>query len=410
MALRVALTHALRRTKTASNVAVRAFASTADIPKPASVINVPQRILMGPGPSNSHPRALAAQSLPMLGHMHPPFLKIMDEISDYLRYLFQTDSKYTCAISGSGHMAMEACIANLLEPGEKILVGENGIWGTRVADMSDRFGLEVICLKKPAGETYTLAELEAAIKEHKPKALFLCAGESSAGTMQQIEGVGAITKANDCFFIVDTVCTLGGVPFKADEWDVDMVYSGGQKALSAPPGASPLMMNERAMQKIKNRKTKCRTYNADLLLIGDYWGWFGSRSYHHTGPVSNFYGLREALAVTCEEGLEPLWARHQAMYELLWAGLGEAGLEPFVKDPKSRLPCVNTITVPQGVDGPALSNFAMQKYNLEIAGGLGPTAGKVWRVGVMGYNAQPMNVNMVVTAFKEGLAAQGYKK
>lgn len=409
MALRVALNQVLRRSKPQS-IALRAFASTADVPKPAPVMDVPQRILMGPGPSNSHPRALAAMAMPMLGHMHPPFLKIMDEISDYLRYLFQTDSKYTCAISGSGHMAMEAAIANVLEPGEKILVGDNGIWGARVCDLADRYGLEVVALKKPAGETYSLAELEAAVKEHKPQGLFLCQGESSAGTMQQIEGVGAITKANDCFLIVDTVCTLGGVPFKADAWDVDVVYSGGQKALSAPPGASPFMMNERAMQKLQSRKTKVATYNCDLKLIGDYWGWYGGRSYHHTGPISNFYSLREALAITCEEGLEPLWARHQAMFELLWKGLGEIGLEPYVKDPKSRLPCVNTITVPEGVDGPALSAFAMQKYNLEIAGGLGPTVGKVWRIGVMGYNAHPMNVNLVVTAFKEGLEAQGYKK
>jgi len=374
------------------------------------VVDVPLRILMGPGPSNSHPRALAAMALPQLGHMHPPFLKIMDEIGDSLRYLFQTDSKYTCAISGSGHMAMEACIANVLEPGEKILVGENGIWGTRVADLSKRYNLEVVSLKKPAGETYSLDELKAALNEHKPNALFLCAGESSAGTMQQIEGVGDLCKATNTFLIVDTVCTLGGVPFHGDKWGVDMCYSGAQKALSCPPGASPMYMSEKAMDKLQSRKSTVATYNCDMKLIGDYWGWYGGRSYHHTGPISNFYSLREALAVTNEEGLPALWERHQKMYELLWDGLEDLGLERFVKDPKSRLPTVNTIVIPEGVDGAKLCGFAMNKYNLEIAGGLGPTAGKVWRVGVMGYNAHPMNVNLVVTAFKEGLAAQGWKK
>mmetsp|Transcript_31341 Transcript_31341/g.43476 ORF Transcript_31341/g.43476 Transcript_31341/m.43476 type:complete len:409 (+) Transcript_31341:205-1431(+) len=391
-------------------VGARGMASVSDVPAKAPVIDVPQRFLMGPGPSNSHPRALAAMALPQLGHMHPPFLKIMDEISEYTRYLMQTDSKYTCAISGSGHMAMEASIANLLEPGEKILVGENGTWGIRVADLSARFGLDVIPMKKPAGETFSLAELTAALDEHKPKALFLCHGESSAGTMQQIEGVGAACQARDCFLIVDTVCTLGGVPFHADKWGVDVVYSGAQKALSCPPGASPLMFSEKAMAKVKSRSTPVRTYNADLTLIGDYWGWFGGRSYHHTGPISNFYALREAMAVTSEEGLEPLWARHQAMYELLWEGLEKLGLERFVKDEASRLPTVNTIVIPEGVDGVALCGFAMKKYNLEIAGGLGPTAGKVWRIGVMGYNAHPMNVNLVIKAFEEGLAEQGWKK
>jgi len=376
----------------------------------AGPIDVPQRILMGPGPSNSHPRALAAMALPQLGHMHPPFLKIMDDIGDYLRYLFQTDSKYTAAISGSGHMAMEAGIANVMERGEKLLVGNNGIWGARVCDLADRYGLQVVSMDKPAGETYTLAEIDAALKQHKPQGLFLCQGESSAGTHQQIEGVGPLCAAVDALLIVDTVCTLGGVPFKADAWGVDVAYSGAQKALSAPPGASPIMLSEKAMAKLQGRKSKVETYNADLMLIGDYWGWFGKRSYHHTGPISNFYSLREALAVTCEEGLEPLWERHQKMYELLWEGLEGLGLKRFVTDPKSRLPCVNTIVIPEGVDGAALSNFAMAKYNLEIAGGLGPTMGKCWRVGVMGYNARPMNVNLVVTAFKEGLAAQGWKK
>ncbi|KAK3272986.1 hypothetical protein CYMTET_18752 [Cymbomonas tetramitiformis] len=403
------LIQALRR---AQPLTTRGYAtvSNAHLPPVAGVIDVPQRILMGPGPSNAHPRCLAAMSLPQLGHMHPPFLKIMDDISEYLRYIMQTDSKYTLAVSGSGHAAMEASVANILEPGEKILVGVTGIWGQRVADLSARFGGDVVELNAGLGETLSFESIKNAVETHKPKVLFLCHGESSTGTKQSLEGVGALCKANGCLLIVDTVCTLGGVPIFADEMGIDVIYSGAQKVFGCPPGASPFFMSDAAMEKLQSRKTTVATYNMDMKLIGDYWGWYGGRSYHHTGPISNFYALREALAITAEEGLENSWARHQAMYELLWEGLTDAGLEPFVKKEEDRLPCVNTITVPEGIDAAALCGFAMNKYNLEIAGGLGPSAGKVWRIGIMGYNAKPMNVNLVVTAFKEGLAAQGFKK
>lgn len=203
--------------------------------------------------------------------------------------------------------------------------------------------------------------------------------------------------------MVDTVCSLGGIPFSADELKVDVMYSGAQKCLSAPPGASPFFMSERAMEVLQNRKTPLRTYNLDMKLIGDYWGWFGSRSYHHTAPVSNLYALREALAITNEEGVTALWARHKAMHDMLWEGLDKLGLEPFVEDPASRLYTVNTIKVPEGVDWKKLVDFAMQTRSIEIAGGLGPTVGKIWRVGIMGYNARPQNVAMTVEAFREGL-------
>mmetsp|Transcript_39370 Transcript_39370/g.47736 ORF Transcript_39370/g.47736 Transcript_39370/m.47736 type:complete len:422 (+) Transcript_39370:79-1344(+) len=416
IAARIASTRSIASTARVLNASLlqnsRCFATVSEAHKPAVGVPlvVPQRILMGPGPSNSHPECLAAMALPQLGHMHPPFLKIMDDISEYLRYLCQTNSKYTMAVSGSGHAAMEAAVANILEPGEKVLVGNNGIWGSRVCELAERFGGEVINLQKEAGSTYSLEELKTAIETHKPQVMFLCQGESSAGTMQQIEGVGDICKANDCLLIVDTVCTLGGVPVLVDEWGIDVLYSGAQKALSCPPGASPFVMSERAMEKLQTRKTKVASYNFDMKLIGEYWGWFGARSYHHTGPISNFYALRQALQVTCDEGLEPLWARHQAMYERLWAGLTDIGLEPFVEDPASRLPCVNCIKVPEGVDWAAVCKYAMDTYNLEIAGGLGPSAGKVWRIGVMGYNAKPWNVDLTVAAFKGGLEAQGWKK
>lgn len=374
------------------------------------VIEVPSRLLMGPGPANAAPRVLAAQSLPLLGHLHPPFLKIMDEIQDGLRYAFQTESKYTCLISSTGHGGMEAAIANLAEPGETVLVGNKGIWGARVADMAGRFGAKVVELKAEAGETFSLEKLTAALEEHKPAVLFLCQGESSTGTHQSLAGLGDVCKRTGTLLLVDTVCSLGGVPMFADEWGVDCIYSGSQKVLAAPPGVAPFFLSERALHKIRNRKTKPRTFALDLNLIGDYWGWFGSRSYHHTAAVSTYYAMREALQIVAEEGLEPMWQRHQRCHAQLWDGLKKLGLEPFVEKDQDRLITVNTVKVPQGVDFAKLIKHAMDTYALEIAGGLGPSAGKVWRVGIMGFNAQPQNIALVLKAFETGLAEQGWKK
>lgn len=377
---------------------------------PAGPIDIPQRFLMGPGPANAHPRILAAQTLPLLGHMHPPFLKIMDEVQQGLRYVFQTDSQYTLCVSGTGHAGMECAIANLLAPGETIVVGNIGIWGQRVCDMAERFGGKVVNLESEAGTSLSYDTLKQAVETHKPAVLFLCQGESSTGVHQSMAGLGELCRANGTLLLVDTVCSLGGVPMLADKWGIDCIYSGSQKCLSAPPGAAPLFLNDRALQKLKSRQDKVRSYYLDLNLVGDYWGWYGKRWYHHTGMVSMWYAMREALAVVAEEGLEPMWARHEAVHKQLWAGLGAMGLEPFVKDPKDRLATVNTIKVPEGVDWAAVCKNAMDKYNVEIAGGLGPTVGKVWRVGLMGYNATPANVELVLAAFRDGLQQQGFLK
>lgn len=368
---------------------------------------VPDRLLMGPGPSNAYPAVLAAQTLPLLGHMHPPMFKIMDDIQEGLRYLFQTDSKNTLLVSGSGHAGMEAVISNLLEAGDKIVVGNNGIWGSRVCDLADRYNAEVVDLHVEGGRGYTLDELTNAVETHKPAVLFLVQGESSTGVHQNLAGVGAMCKKNGVLLAVDTVCSLGGVPFFADAWGVDAMYSGSQKVLGAPPGASPLFFGERAMKKLADRKTKVASYYFDLNLVGDYWGWFGKRFYHHTGTISTWYAMREALAVVTGQGLESMWLQHRACHEQLWAGLSELGLEPYVPNPDERLVTVNTIKVPEGVDPVALVNHAMTKYNLEIAGGLGPSAGKVWRVGILGANAKPANITLVLEAFKSGLKEQG---
>lgn len=334
----------------------------------------------------------------------------MDEIQQGLRYLFQTKSPYTLAVSGTGHAGMEACIANLVEPGETVIVGNKGIWGERVCDMADRFGANVVELKKEAGKTFSFDELKSAVEAHKPAVLFLCQGESSTGVQQSLAGLGDLCQKNGTLLLVDTVCSLGGVPLFADDWKIDAIYSGSQKCLSAPPGAAPLFLSDRALKKIKSRKTKVRSYYLDMNLVGDYWGWFGSRSYHHTGMVSMWYAMREALALVAEEGLDAMWKRHQAVHEQLWDGLKKMGLEPFVEDPKDRLCTVNTIKVPTGVDWAAVCKNAMDKYDVEIAGGLGPSAGKVWRIGLMGYNATPATVELVLAAFRDGLAQQGFLK
>jgi alanine-glyoxylate transaminase/serine-glyoxylate transaminase/serine-pyruvate transaminase len=375
-----------------------------------SPLKVPTRILMGPGPTNAHPRVLAAQALPLLGHLHPPFLAIMDEIQEGLRYLFQTESPYTLLVSGTGHAGMEAAIANILEPGETIVVGNSGIWGQRVIDLSERYGGKVVNLESKPACALTVDQIKGALEEHKPAVLFLCQGESSTGTHQTLAGVGDLCHKHNCLLLVDTVCSAGGVPLFADAWGIDVIYSGSQKCLSAPPGASPLMFSERALQKLKSRKTKPATYNLDLNLVGDYWGWFGKRSYHHTGPISTWYAMREALAIVAEEGLDSMWRRHTAMHQRLWQGLRDLGLEPFVKADEFRLATVNTIAVPEGVDAMALIKHAMETYNLEVSAGLGPSAGKAWRVGLMGYNAQNANVDLVLRAFQTGLQAQGWSK
>lgn len=365
---------------------------------------------MGPGPANADPRILAAQTLPLLGHMHPPFLKIMDEVCQGLRYVFQTDSKYTLCVSGTGHAGMEAAIANLVEPGETVVIGNKGIWGARVCDMAERFGANVIDMKVEPGKTFSLDVMTEYLQKHKPALLFLCQGESSTGVQQNLAGIGDVCRQTGTLLLVDTVCSLGGVPLFADEWKIDCIYSGSQKCLSAPPGGAPLMLNDRAMDKLKNRKTKVRSYYLDMNLVGDYWGWYGSRSYHHTGMVSMWYAMREALALVAEEGLPAMWERHQKVHEQLWEGLSKMGLEPFVEDPKDRLCTVNTIKVPEGVDWAAVVKNSMDTYNVEIAGGLGPTIGKVWRVGLMGYNARAVNVEMVLAAFEDGLQQQGFLK
>lgn len=336
----------------------------------------------------------------------------MDDIKSGVQYIFQTKNPMTLALSATGHAAMECVMVNMLEPETVILVANNGIWGVRSQDMARRQGADVREVATPAGTNFTLSQLEEAVKKHKPTLLFLTHGESSTGVVQPLEGIGAMCHANNCLLAVDTVASLGGVPVEADKLEIDVIYTGSQKVLGVPPGTAPISFSPRAVEHFKARKTTPRSFYLDLNWLGEYWNCWPDkgRVYHHTGPVNSMYGLREGLAIVAEEGLENCWRRHRLCADRLQEGLKELGLEMFVPDESARLPTVNTIKVPAGVDWKAVTDYCMKNDLIEISGGLGPTAGKVWRIGVMGNNASIKVVNKVLDSLKMALQSVGWKK
>ncbi len=360
-------------------------------------LRVPERLLLGPGPSNAHPTVLQAMSTIPLGHLDPDFLGIMDEIQLLLRYIWQTDNPMTIAISGTGSAAMEATIANSVEPGDVVLVGVMGYFGNRLVDMAERYGADVRTITKPWGHVFSLTELRTAMETHRPAILALVHAETSTGAHQPLEGVGELCREFGCLLLVDMVTSLGGVPIFLDEWGVDLAYSCSQKGLGCSPGASPFTMSPRAIEKLQNRKTKVANWYLDAGLLGKYWG--SDRVYHHTAPINLYYGLREALRLVAEEGLAACWQRHQRNVEYLWQRLEEIGLALHVER-EFRLPTLTTVRVPDGVDAKAIARTLLLEHNIEIGGGLGELAGKVWRVGLMGYNSKPESVDRLVDALK----------
>ena len=364
-------------------------------------LDMPPRILLGAGPSNSHPRVFAAMIAPTVGHLDPTFIRVMDEVSDLLRYAWQTDNAYTIAISGTGSAGMEAAFANVVEPGDRVLVAVNGYFGRRMVDMAGRYGGDVRCLEAEWGTAFSFEELEQGLLTHRPQVLALVQAETSTGVGQPLGGLAELCRAHDCLLLVDTVTSLGGAPLFVDAWGIDIAYSGSQKCLSAPSGLSPLTFGPRALDKIANRRTPIANWYMNADLLGKYWA--GSpRAYHHTAPMHLFYALREGLRLVAEEGLAERWARHQMIAETLWAGLEEMGLSPYVAR-EFRLPSLTTVRVPDGVDAAAVSRRLLAEYNIEIAGGLGELAGKVWRVGHMGYNARRETVAVLLRALGEVL-------
>lgn len=364
-------------------------------------LHVPQRLLLGPGPSNADPTVVAAMNHQPIGHLDPAYLAMMDEVQELLRYAWQTQNPLTYAVPGTGTAAMEATLANTVEPGDVVLVGVKGYFGHRLVDMAGRYGGDVRTIHKPWGEAFDLAELRSALEAHRPQVLALVHAETSTGVRQPLEGVGALCREFNCLLIVDTVTSLGGVPVFLDQWQVDLAYSCSQKGLSCPPGISPFTMGERAIAKLQNRKTKVANWYLDANLLQKYWG--PERVYHHTAPVNMTYALREALRLLAEEGLEARWQRHQRNAERLWEGLAELNLSCHVPA-QLRLPTLTTVRVPEGVDAKAVSRTLLNDYNIEIGGGLGDLAGQVWRIGLMGANSQPENVDRLLQALEKVLA------
>ncbi|GAA6620668.1 alanine--glyoxylate aminotransferase family protein [Scytonema sp. NUACC26] len=359
---------------------------------------VPSRLLLGPGPSNAHPAVLEAMNTSPLGHLDPAFLGLMDEIQSLLRYVWQTENPMTIAVSGTGSAAMEATIANTVEPGDVVLVGVMGYFGNRLVDMAGRYGADVRSITKSWGQVFTLDELRSALETHRPSLLALVHAETSTGARQPLEGVSDLCREFGCLLLIDTVTSLGGVPIFLDEWGVDLAYSCSQKGLGCPPGASPFTMSPRAVEKLQKRPNKVANWYLDMTLLNKYWG--QERVYHHTAPINLYYALREALRLVAEEGLENCWQRHQKNVEYLWARLEDLGLSLHVER-EFRLPTLTTVRIPEGVDGKAIARQLLNEHNIEIGGGLGELAGKVWRVGLMGFNSRQESVDKFVDALEK---------
>lgn len=364
---------------------------------PASLdpLVVPDRLLLGPGPSNANPSVIAAMNHQPIGHLDAAYLAMMDEVQDLLRYTWQTTNSLTYAVAGTGSAAMEATIANAVEPGDRVLVAVKGYFGHRLVDMAQRYGADVVTINRPWGEAFTLEEITTALEQYRPAVLAIVHAETSTGVRQPLEGVGAACAAHDCLLLVDTVTSMGGVPIFLDDWQVDLAYSCSQKGLSCAPGISPFTMSPRAEAKLARRRQPVANWYLDATLLRKYWG--PERVYHHTAPVNLTYALREALRLLAEEGLEARWQRHQATAAYFWSGLADLGLTCHVEE-SLRLPTLTTVRVPDGIDAKAVSHQLMADYNIEVGGGLGELGGKVWRIGLMGYNSQTENVDTLLHA------------
>ncbi|MGR2661818.1 MULTISPECIES: pyridoxal-phosphate-dependent aminotransferase family protein [Chromobacterium] len=362
----------------------------------------PRRILMGPGPSDVYPEVLAAQARPTVGHLDPLFVGMMDEVKSLLQYAFQTTNPMTVALSAPGSAGMEACFVNLVEPGEKVIVCRNGVFGERMRQNVVRLGAVPVLVDSPWGQPVDPDAVESALKAN-PDARFLAFvhAETSTGALSDAKTLCALAKRHGCLSIVDAVTSLGGVELRVDEWGVDAVYSGSQKCLSCVPGLSPLSFSPAAVDKLQARQSLVPSWFLDQTLVMAYWGG-GKRSYHHTAPVNALYALHESLRQLAVEGLETAWQRHRDMHLILRDGLEKLGLK-FVVDAAARLPQLNAVYIPEGIDDAATRNRLLQEYNLEIGGGLGDLAGKAWRIGLMGYGARRENVALCLKALESVL-------
>lgn len=362
--------------------------------------NPPVRTLMGPGPSDVHPRILEAMARPTIGHLDPAFVAMMDEMKALLQYAFQTKNQLTLPVSAPGSAGMETCFANLVEPGDKVIVCQNGVFGGRMQENVERCGGTAVLVEDEWGRPVDPHKAEAALKANPDaKLLAFVHAETSTGACSDARALTRLAHDHGCMVIVDAVTSLGGSPLEVDEWQIDAIYSGSQKCLSCTPGLSPVSFNERAVEAIRSRKSKVQSWFLDLNLVMGYWGSGARRTYHHTAPINALYGLHEALVLLQEEGLENSWRRHHDLHQALRAGLEAMGLS-FIVPEAARLPQLNAISVPAGIDEAQVRSILLGRYGLEIGAGLGTLAGKIWRIGLMGFSATAKNVIFCLSALE----------
>lgn len=365
----------------------------------------PNRLLLGPGPSNAAPSVLQAMSQPLLGHLDPMFLRVMDDIQAMLRQVFLTQNQMTFAISGTGTAGMEFCLVNLIEPGDDVVVGVNGYFGARIAEIAERCGARVTKVEARWGRIIEPQQIADALKNLRPKLVAIVQAETSTGALTPIPEISRIAHAAGALVLVDAVTSLGACPVKIDDWQVDAVYSCSQKGISAPSGLAPVSLSARAVEAAAKRKRKVQSWYLDVNLLAAYWG--PERVYHHTAPISMNYALHEALRLVLEEGLEARWRRHEQNHLALRTGLEAMQLQ-IASQPGHQLWQLNAVTVPAGIDELAVRKRMLNEFNIEIGAGLGPLKGKIWRVGLMGENSRPEVVRTFLTAFRQVLADAGY--
>jgi alanine-glyoxylate transaminase/serine-glyoxylate transaminase/serine-pyruvate transaminase len=378
-------------------------------PRRIQSFHPPRRTLLGPGPSEMHPRVIASLAQTVVGYLDPAFVTMMEELKELMRYAYQTSNPLTFPMSGPGSVGMEACFVNLVEPGDKVIVCRNGVFGGRMLENVERCGGVPVILDETWGEPIDPDKLEGLLKAHPDaKIVAFVHAETSTGAQSDAQALCDIARRHGALTIVDTVTSLGGTPVLVDEWQADAVYSGSQKCLSCTPGLSPVTFSERAIAKVRGRtKGKVQSWFMDLNLVLSYWG-ETQRTYHHTAPGNSLYALHEALLLLKEEGLENAWARHQRNHEALKAGLEALGLRYVVRE-GARLPQMNAVHIPEGVDDLAVRKTLLNEYSIEIGAGLGPLAGKIWRFGLMGYSSRPENVLLALSALSAVLSEQGWR-
>jgi alanine-glyoxylate transaminase/serine-glyoxylate transaminase/serine-pyruvate transaminase len=372
----------------------------------AAELNPPIRVLMGPGPSDTHPRVLQALAKGTVGHLDPYYLQLMNQMQELLRGVFRTRNKMTMAISGTGSAGMETTVVNLIEPGDSMVVCVNGVFGGRMVDVAERAGAQVTKVERPWGEVFTPDDLKPVLAKAKPKVFGIVMAETSTGAWQPIEEISKLVHDAGALLLVDTVTALGGLPVEVDKWNIDAIYSGTQKCLSCPPGLAPVSFNDRAVDLILKRRTKVQSWYLDVGMLAKYWG--EERVYHHTAPINMTYALYEALRLIHEEGLDACFARHLRNHRALKAGLSAIGIG-YAAQEGHQLPMLNAVKIPDGIDDAKIRGALLERFGIEIGGGLGAFKGKVWRIGLMGYGARPGNVLLLLSALEQLLAEQGHR-